>query len=97
MLQIDGWLAAIIYLDFVTTGDSAFDLAFLAVSSLECDCDQKAKRILMQVGLEGLDRARRLAYVANIVLRFLDWAIRKNRTNEIDFWFEHADWLFGKS
>ena len=97
MLQVEGRLAAIIDLDFATTGDSAFDLAFLAVSSLEYECDQKTKHMLMQVGREGLDQARRMAYVANMILRFLDWAIRKNRPNEIDFWLDHADWLYGKS
>ena len=45
----------------------------------------------------GLDQARRLACVANMILRFLDWAIRKNRPGEIDFWLDHADWLFGAS
>ena len=97
MLQVDGRLAAIIDVDFATTGDSAFDLAFLAVSSLEYECDDKTKHMLMEVGLEGLDQARRLAYVANMILRFLDWAIRKNRPSEIDFWLDHADWLFGES
>ena len=100
MLQVDGRLAAIIDLDYATTGDAAFDLTFLAVSSLEyqCyECDDKTKHMLMEIGLEGLDQARRLAYVANIILRFLDWAIRKNRPSEIDFWLDHADWLFGES
>ena len=97
MLQVDGRLAAIIDLDYATTGDAAFDLTFLAVSSLEYECyeyDDKTKHMLMEIGLEGLDQARRLAYVANIILRFLDWAIRKNRPSEIDFWLDHADWLF---
>ena len=84
-------------LDFATTGDSAFDLALLAVSSLEYECDDETKHILMEVGLEGLDQTRRLAYVANMILRFLDCAIRKNRPSEIDFWLDHADWLFGES
>ena len=100
MLQVDGRLAAIIDLDYATTGDAAFDLTFLAVSSLEYECyeyDDKTKHMLMEIGLEGLDQARRLAYVANIILRFLDWAIRKNRPSEIDFWLDHADWLFGES
>ena len=68
-----------------------------AVSSLEYECDEKTKHMLMEVGLEGLDQARRLAYVANMILRLLDWAIRKNRPSEIDFWLDHADWLFGES
>ena len=97
MLQVDGRLAAIIDLDFATSGDSAFDLAFLAVSSLEYECDEKTKNELVEVGLDSLDQARRLAYVANMVLRFLDWAIRKNRPSEIDFWLDHADWLFGEA
>ena len=96
MLQVDGRLAAIIDVDFATAGDSAFDLAFLAVSSLKYECDDKTKHMLMEVGVEGLDQARRLAYVVNIILRFLDWAIRKNGPGEIDFWLDHADWLFGE-
>ena len=73
------------------------DGPWLAVSSLEHECDNKTKHMLMEVGIEGLDQARRLAYVANMILRFLDWAIRKNRPSEIDFWLDHADWLFGES
>ena len=31
------------------------------MSSLEYECDDKTKHMLMEVGLEGLDQARRLA------------------------------------
>ena len=51
----------------------------------------------IRTALAGLDQVRRLADVANMILLFLDWAIRKNRPSEIDFWLDHADWLFGES
>lgn len=96
-LQTDGRIAAVVDLDYARTGDAAFDLAFLAVFSMAYRCDQTVRDYLVAVGLDSLDPARRQAYVGNLLLRLLDWPIRKNRTEEIEFWLPKADWLFDGS
>lgn len=93
LLQIGGRLSAIVDLDFTTVGDAAFDLVLLAVGSLDAPCDDETRRRLMDAALDGLDEARRQAYVANLLLRLLDWPIRRNRPEEIEFWLDRADGL----
>ena len=93
LLQVDGGLASVVDLDYARTGDAAFDLAFLAVSSLAYPCPGSVRRQLITTGLDALDPARRQAYVGNLLLRLLDWPIRKRRTEEIEFWLPKADWL----
>ena len=90
LLQIDGRLAAVIDNDFATTGDAAFDLVTLAVSSLELPCDPGVRDRLLAAAFADLDPERREAYVGHLLIRILDWAIRKDRAAEIDFWLDHA-------
>jgi hypothetical protein len=93
LLGTDGHLLAVIDTDFVTTGDAAFDLTSLAVSSLAVACEPGVRRRLLDVGVETLDNARRRAYVAHLLLRNLDWAVRKERAEGIEFWLDSADRL----
>jgi len=95
LLQSDGRLAAVVDLDYARVGDAAFDLVFLAVSSIAHPCTDATRRRLMEIGLDSLDPARRQAYVANLLLRLLDWPIRKNRVDEIEFWLPRVDMLLG--
>lgn len=97
LLETDGRIAAVVDLDYARTGDAAFDLAFLAVSSIACPCDPTVRDNLVAVGLDSLDPSRRQAYVGNLLLRLLDWPIRKSRTEEIEFWLPKADWLLDGS
>lgn len=90
MLQHDGRLAAIVDLDFTRIGDAAFDLSMLALTSLGVAVEPGVRSRLFALGLHGLPEPRRSAYVANLVLRFLDWPIRKGRPDEIEFWVAQA-------
>jgi thiamine kinase-like enzyme len=93
LLQLNGQLSAVVDLDYARVGDAAFDLACLAVASLGVDADAGVRKRLFAHGIEALDGARRAAYVGNLLLRNLDWPIRKNRPNEIEFWLQQSDRL----
>jgi Phosphotransferase enzyme family len=93
MLQSSGRLASIIDLDYARAGDAAFDLVFLAVSSLGLPAEPGVRRRLFETLAAKVEAPRRLAYSANLLLRMLDWPIRKARTQEIEFWLSHADRL----
>jgi Phosphotransferase enzyme family len=94
VLEIDGRVSAVIDTDFVTTGDAAFDLATLAVSSLATDCEPGVRRRVLDLGVRGLDEPKRAAYVGHLLLRYLDWSIRKTRVEAVEFWLGAADRLF---
>ena len=50
--------------------------------------------MLRSVALDGLDDARRTAYVAHYILRFADWSAREHNTADVDFWLDLADaWM----
>ena len=93
MLQIGGRLSAIVDLDYARIGDACFDLVFLAVSSLSIESDAGVRRRLFEAVRTSVEEPRRLAYVGNLVLRLLDWPIRKGRTAEVEFWLRQADRL----
>jgi thiamine kinase-like enzyme len=93
LLQIDGQLSAVVDLDYARVGDAAFDLACLAVASLGIEADPGVRKRLFAAGIDTLDRPRRRAYVGNLLLRNLDWPIRKNRPDEVEFWLKQSDRL----
>lgn len=93
LLQTDGRLSAVIDMDYTRVGDADFDLAMLALTSLGVHADTGVRSRLFDRGIENLSDARRNAYVANLLLRFLDWPIRKSRPAEIEFWLLEADRL----
>ena len=72
-----------------------FDLTMLAVASLEHDVEAGVRRRLMAAGVESLESEQRAAYIGNLLLRLLDWPIRKGRVDEIEFWLTMADRLLG--
>lgn len=93
LLQTDGRLCAIVDLDYATAGDARFDLMFLAVTSLVIPTEPGVRKRLFEIVLEHVDETRRLAYAGNLLLRLLDWPIRKGRTEEVEFWLTQADRL----
>jgi thiamine kinase-like enzyme len=93
LLQIDGRLSAVIDLDYTRVGDADFDLAMLALTSLGVHADAGVRRRLFDCGIKNLPDAKRNAYIGNLLLRFLDWPIRKSRPAEIEFWLVEADRL----
>jgi len=92
LLQLDGRIAAVVDNDFVTTGDAAFDLVTLAIAATE-RADDDVRDRLFAAAFDDLDAVRREAYVGHLMIRVLDWAIRKRRTDEIDAWLGWADRL----
>lgn len=93
LLGVDGRLTAVIDLDYACLGDAAFDLTMLAVSSLGVGADPGVRSRLFAAGVDALAAPRRRAYVANLLLRNLDWSIRGHRPAAIDFWLGEADRL----
>ena len=93
LLQVDGRLSAVVDNDFVTVGDGRFDLVTLAIAGHELPCDDGVRERLAAAAFDGLDADRREAYVAHLLLRILDWAIRKDRADEVEFWLDRSDAL----
>lgn len=91
MLQTGGRLVAVVDLDYARVGDAAFDLTTLAMTSLEMATEPGVRHRLFEVGVDSLTEPRRSAYLAHLLLRVLDWPIRKARPAEIEFWLRHAD------
>ena len=92
LLQVDGDLSAVVDLDYASVGDASFDLVMLAVSSLSITVEPGVRTRLFR-SVRGLADGPRNAYLANLLLRCLDWPIRKGRTSEVEFWIERADEL----
>jgi aminoglycoside phosphotransferase (APT) family kinase protein len=93
LLQVDGRLSAVVDLDFAQVGDAELDLTTLALSSLEVDVDPGVRDRLFERGVHSLAEPKRRAYVAHLLLRVLDWPIRKARPAEVEFWLAQADRL----
>ncbi len=97
LLQVDGRLSAVVDLDYARLGDAGFDLAWLAVASLAQPAEAGVRRRLVEVGLDSLASKHRAAYIGNMLLRLLDWPIRKQRLDELEFWLDKADRLLGEA
>lgn len=93
LVDPDGRLAGIVDTDFMLIGDASLDLASLCVSSLAIPCDPGVQDRLVVAALESLGEPRRTAYLSHLLLRNLDWSIRKGRVDEAFFWLGHADAL----
>lgn len=93
ILQVDGKLTAVVDMDYTRVGDAAFDLTMLALGSLGVTVDPGVRSRVFERGVHSLPEANRRAYLANLVLRNLDWPIRKNRPAEIEFWLAETDRL----
>lgn len=94
MLADNGRLAAVVDLDFARVGDAGFDLASLAFTSLTLPAERGVRSRLFAAVAELGDH-RRLVYNAHMMVKVLDWSIRKKRHEEIEFWVEQAERLLG--
>lgn len=93
LLSTAGRLTGVVDNDFVTTGDAAFDLLTLALTSLAVPCEDGVRRRLFDEACDGVDDVRVQAYLSHLFVRILDWPIRGGRPEEVDFWLAHADRL----
>lgn len=93
LLQVGGELAAVVDTDFVTTGDAAFDLITMALTSLTHPCEAGVSDRLFTAAFGALSTPKRQAYVGHLLIRFLDWSIRRGRTAEVELWLAHAEGL----
>ena len=93
-LLVDGSdLLAVIDTDFVIVGDAAFDLVMLALTSLNVECEPGVRSRLFSEAFDQLDGLRSQAYLGHLFVRLIDWPIRRNRPEEVDFWLARADEL----
>ena len=93
VLQAEGRLTAVVDMDYARLGDADFDLTMLALSSLGVGVDRGVRGLLFDRGVDALPDPKRRAYVGSLLLRFLDWPIRRGRTAEVEFWLAEADRL----
>jgi hypothetical protein len=94
LLAVGGQLTAVIDNDFVTVGDAAFDLVCIAMAAIDTPCDPGVEDRLVAAAFDGLDPVRRNAYAGHLVVRILDWAIRKDRPDEVELWLAQAGRCF---
>jgi thiamine kinase-like enzyme len=90
MLQEAGNLSAIIDTDFAVVGDATFDLVALALSSLTTPCEDHVRDSLFSAAFDELRPLQAQAYLSHLLLRHLDWSIRRHRTKDIEFWLQQA-------
>lgn len=90
MLEAGGHISAVIDNDFATTGDGAFDLVTLAVTSVQVICEDGVRDRIDIAAFDGLSQQKRQAYEAHLLLRLIDWAIRAQRPDDIEFWVHEA-------
>lgn len=93
-LLVDGGdLSAVVDTDFVIVGDAGFDLVMLALTSLSVECEPGVRSRLFTEAFNLLDELRAQAYLGHLFVRLIDWPIRRNSLNEVDFWLARADEL----
>jgi thiamine kinase-like enzyme len=93
LLVADGSLAAVVDTDFAVVGDAGFDLVTLALSSLTLPCDAGVRSRLFSSAFDGLDDLRAQSYLAHLLVRIIDWPIRRRQIDEVEFWLARADEL----
>ncbi|MBS1846799.1 MAG: aminoglycoside phosphotransferase family protein [Actinobacteria bacterium] len=93
LLQTAGRLTAVVDMDNARIGDAVFDLTMLAIASLGGAVDPGVRSRLFDHGVDALPQMKHDVCVANLLLRYLDWSIRKSRLSEVDFWLAQTDRL----
>jgi Phosphotransferase enzyme family len=89
LLVSDGSLTAVIDTDFAVVGDAQFDLVTLAVTSLAVAAERDVReRLFAAAGDLGSRPAQ--AYLAHLILRVIDWPIRRGRPGEVERWLRAA-------
>lgn len=87
----DGVLSAVIDNDFCVVGDAAFDLAMLALTSGAVRCAPGLREELLALALDPLPPVRRRAYLGHLFIRLLDWPIRRDSTDEVEYWISQVE------
>lgn len=93
LLVGNGSLTAVIDTDFAVVGDARFDLVTLAVSSAAIPCEPGVRARLFAAAAGDLDDLPTQAYLAHLILRVIDWPIRRGRLDEIELWLGEAQKL----
>ena len=93
LLVGDGSITAVVDTDFCAVGDASFDLVMLAVTSLTLPCEPGVWQRLFAAAFDELDDLRAQVYLAHLFVRLIDWPIRRDRPNEVEFWLATADQL----
>ena len=66
----------------------------LALSSLTVACETGVRERLFDAAFEGLGTAQHDVFVSHLLMRNLDWSIRKGRLDEVEFWLaRHGELL----
>ncbi len=91
LLQDGGRLAGVVDTDFALVGDAAFDLVTAAVSARAFPCEEGVDDRLLAAALGGLDQTTRRAYLGHLLVRVVDWPIRRGRRSEVELWLDVAD------
>jgi hypothetical protein len=68
-------------------------LVTLALSSLTLPCDAGVRSRLFSSAFDGLDDLRAQSYLARVLVRIIDWPIRRRQIDEVEFWLARADEL----
>ena len=90
LLIADGSLSAVVDTDFTVVGDASFDLVTFALTSLTLPCESGVRTRLFSSALDDLDGLRSQAYLAHLFVRIIDWPIRRNQLDEVEFWLARA-------
>jgi aminoglycoside phosphotransferase (APT) family kinase protein len=93
LLVHEGSLAAVVDTDFAVVGDASFDLVMLAMTSLTLPCEPGVRTRLFASAFDNLDGLRAQAYLAHLLIRFIDWPVRRGQPDEVEFWLARADEL----
>lgn len=89
LVDAAGRLTAVIDTDYACEGDARFDLITVSISALESG-DPSAPALLEFAGT-GLDDAASAAYYGHILLRWIDWGLRRGRHAEVERWWALID------
>lgn len=93
LLGDGGGLSGVVDNDFVVVGDAAFDLVMLALTSVTVPCEPGVRTRLRRAAFEGLSDVRAQAYLGHLLVRVIDWPIRRGDRAAVEFWLEQADRL----
>lgn len=94
ILADDERLRPITDTDFAVVGDARFDLVARAVGSLAISCDDGVRSRLFGAAFEGLGDVEGTTYVGHLLVRIIDWLIRRGKPEEVEFWLAHCNQLF---
>jgi len=96
VLAHDGQVTGIIDTEYATVGDGGFDLVALAVCAIDHDPEPGVTDALWERVDREVAEPWRTAYMAHLVLRNVDWAIRNHGAHDVEQWLAEADRLLSR-